>query len=215
MQEIVEATKVLKSLELEQHLVRSKARAISTEQKQIEVDLGGIEKRLKLLAMASRILQDVADKVSTENFKKIEFLVNRALATIFTDIVFTFKIESEVKRGNPCYSFVIYKDGIPGTINSLGGGIVVVVAVVLKLIFNVISTRFPILILDETLSFLATTYIPNMSAFLKEVSKEFGIPILMVTHQDKFAEASDSCYLMQIEGTDSKLGKVKYEEFVH
>ena len=215
MQEIVEAQKLLKSLEMEQHLVRTRAGAIATEQKQIEVGLEGIEKRMNLLSIASKILQDVADKVSTENFKKIEFLVNRALATIFTDIQFLFKIESEVKRGNPCYQFVIYKDGIPGTINSLGGGIVVVVAVVLKLIFNVISTRFPVLVLDETLSFLATTYIPNMSAFLKEVSREFGIPILMVTHQDKFAEASDSCYLMQIEGTDSKLEKVDYEKLAN
>ena len=167
------------------------------------------------MSVASRILQEVADKVSTENFKKIEFLVNRALSTIFTDLRLTFKIVTEVKRGNPVYQFEIDKNGIPGTINSLGGGIVVVVAVVLKLLFNVISNRFPLLVLDETLSHLhSTSYVRNMSAFLREVSKEFGIPIVMVSQEDGFSEFSDTCYLMQIDAENSKLSRTSYEKSI-
>ena len=152
------------------------------------------KERLTHLHIAEKILQDVVEKVSKQNLLKIEAFVNRALSLIFTDLNLSFKIGQEVKRGNNVYSFEICKDDIRGSINSFGGGVVAVIAVVLKILFNIVTRRFPILVLDETLSFLAVNYIPAMSEFLKTLSKEFNLPILLVTHQKEFAVSADNCY---------------------
>lgn len=150
--------------------------------------------RLTHLHIAEKILQDVVEKVSKQNLLKIESFVNRALSLIFTDMNLSFKIEQDVKRGNNVYSFEILKDDIRGSIHSFGGGVIAVISVVLKILFNIVTKRFPLLVLDETLSFLAVNYIPAMSEFLKTLSKEFNIPILLVTHQKEFAVAADNCF---------------------
>jgi ABC-type dipeptide/oligopeptide/nickel transport system ATPase subunit len=197
-QEIQACEKVLLDLEFEYRNLELEVKRVSQEILSCDTQISEKEQRAVVLRMAEGVLQQIVDRVSGENFQKIEFLVNRALSAIFTDLNLIFKITSEIKRQTVVYSFQIEKDGIPGNINSLGGGIIVVVAVVLKLLFNIISRRFPLLVLDETLSFLATSYIPAMSEFLKEVSKEFDIPILMVTHQEEFAVNSDKTYKIEI-----------------
>lgn len=206
--EIQECEKVLLDLEFHQRNLELEIKKVSQEIISYTALISEKEQRAVLLRMSEGVLQQIIDKVSGENFQKIEFLVNRALSCIFTDLNLIFKITSEVKRQTVLYSFQIEKDGIPGNINSLGGGIIVVVAVVLKLLFNIISQRFPLLVLDETLSFLAVSYIPAMSEFLKEVSREFNIPILMVTHQEEFASNSDTTYKIEIKDKKTVLEQV-------
>jgi ABC-type dipeptide/oligopeptide/nickel transport system ATPase subunit len=91
------------------------------------------------------------------------------------------------------------QDNVRGSINSFGGGIIAVIAVVLKILFNIVTKRFPLLVFDETLSFLAVNYIPAMSEFLKTLSKEFNIPILLVTHQKEFAIAAENCFEISLD----------------
>jgi len=176
------------------------AKTLEKEQKQIQEELLSLEQdsadfreRLTHLHIAEKILQEVVEKVSQQNLLKIEAFVNRALSLIFTDLNLSFKIGQDVKRGNNVYFFEILQDNVRGSINSFGGGIIAVIAVVLKILFNIITKRFPLLVFDETLSFLAVNYIPAMSEFLKTLSKEFNLPILLVTHQKEFAVSADNC----------------------
>jgi len=172
---------------------------MATELLELETSSADLKERLTYLHIAEKILQEVVEKVSQQNLLKIEAFVNRALNLIFTDLNLSFKIQQDVKRGNNVYYFEIYKDNICGNINSFGGGIISVIAVVLKILFNIITKRFPLLVLDETSSFLAVNYIPNMSDFLKTLSKEFNLPILLVTHQKEFAVAADNCFEISLD----------------
>lgn len=154
-----------------------------------------METELATMKVASALLQELVDQVSITNIARIEKLVNQALQTIFHDIEgLEFKIISEVKRNLIAYRLVLMKHGVEGGINSFGGGPWSVVAVILKILFCILAKRFPLLVLDESLSFLSEHYIESASSFLKEMSKEFGIPILMVTHQPLFSENSDHIY---------------------
>lgn len=176
-------------------------KALENQKNQIEVDIrkkgedcSSFRERLTHLHIAERVLQEVVEKVSKQNLAKIESFVDRALSLIFPDLNLSFKIEQDVKRGNNVYSFVILKDQIRGGVNSFGGGVIAVISVVLKILFNIVTKRFPLLVLDETISFLAVNYIPAMSDFLKTLAKEFDLPIVLVTHQKEFAIAADQCY---------------------
>jgi DNA repair ATPase RecN len=167
--------------------------------KEKEESVTNLKQRMTYLHIAENILQEVVEKISRQNLQKIETFVNRALSLIFPDINLSFQIEQSVKRGNNVYSFVIMKDKIQGSIHSFGGGVLAVIAVVLKVLFNIVTKRFPLLVFDETLSFLAVNYIPAMSEFLKTLSQEFDTPILLVTHQKEFAIAADNCYEVSLD----------------
>ena len=154
-----------------------------------------LKNRITNLHVARKVLQEIVERVGKENLVKIENFVNQALGVIFTDLQLTFKIEQDVKRGNNTYSFAIYEGQVTGCLNSFGGGVVAIISVILKLLFNLITKRFPLLVLDETLIFLhSKEYMRNTSKFLSDFSRQFCVPVVMVTQVDSFAEQADICY---------------------
>lgn len=150
--------------------------------------------RADLLQMALGIVQQLVDTVSASNIKRVEELVNSALKTIFYDLDLRFRIISEIKRNQNTYRIAFYHNDVEGGIQSFGGGVLAVVALVLKVLFNLFAKRYPMIVLDESLSFLSEKYIGHASKFLKELSLEFNMPILLVTHQPQFADAADMTY---------------------
>lgn len=156
-----------------------------------------LKDEIKYHELASLCIQELVDMVSTNNINRIETLVNSALASIFYDQDIKFKIKQETKRNLNCYSFVTMKDGVEGSIHSFGGGIMAVEAMVLKILFNLLSKRYPLLILDESLSFVSERYIEGTSKFIKELSEEFSLPIALVTHQQSFKENADNEILIE------------------
>lgn len=151
-----------------------------------------IEKDLTLNKLATSVLQQLVDLVSKKNIEKIEDLVNMALRSIFYDMDLEFKINQTVKRNLNVYQITLCSGGVVGTISSYGGGVIAVVSMVLKVLFNLLSKRYPLLVFDESLSFLADKYIPNASKFFKELSGEFSLPILLVTHQTLFIQNAEN-----------------------
>ena len=131
------------------------------------------------LLQASAWLQLLVTEINSENLAKVQYLVNQALLTVFFDQDLKFEFRTAIKRNQTIYSVCLIQDGIEGNLNSFGGGIWVIVAVVLKLVFNRLLNRYPIAIFDESLSFLADKYIPNAAYFLKEFSQDnLTLPIL-------------------------------------
>jgi len=162
-------------------------------------------KRLELMKLATLILQELVDVVSTKNIIKIESLVNSALVSVFYDENYVFKIKKKPERNQHIYKIVLCKNGIEGNENSFGGGVWSWIAFVLKILFNILSKRFPLLVPDESLSFLSAKYIPNASSFINDLSQEFNLPILLVTHQPLFADSANIKYELINKGTHSEI----------
>lgn len=177
----------------------------SKEIEDTEAYLIALKDNIKYHELASICIQELVDQVSTSNIERIEILVNSALASIFYDQEITFKIKQETKRNLNCYSFVTLKDGVEGSIHSFGGGVMAIEAMVLKILFNLLSKRYPLLILDESLSFVSEKYIEGTSKFIKELSEEFDIPIVLVTHQDSFESNADNSIHIQKENNKTKI----------
>lgn len=146
------------------------------------------------LAMAAKYLQMLIEKVSVSNIRKLEDLVNSALIQTIPDQNFQFAINSAIRRGTTSYTWSITKDGVEGNINSFGGGAFAIVAFMLKVISQLISRRYPLLVLDESLNFISAEYQPTTSLFLKEMAKQFNCTIILVSHQPAFSEEADCHY---------------------
>jgi hypothetical protein len=152
---------------------------------------------LEVMKMTSVVLQDLVDAVSTKNIIKIEQLLNSALSTVFWDMNITVKIERDVKRNRNIYDIVIYKDGNRGTLKSNGGGVWSVVAVVLKILTNVLMKRYPLIVYDEHFSMIADQYIPATIKFVDDLAKSLSFSVCSMTHKVSFIETSPVVYKVE------------------
>lgn len=143
------------------------------------------------LTQAVAVLNQLIEVVSGRNLARLTEITNMALRTVFYDQEVEFKITTEVKRNMTTYRFVVMQDGVEGTTASFGGGVMAVIAFVLKVLFNRFAKRYPFIALDESLSFVSAQYIPRTSALIKEIVHDFGVPVLLITHQPAFAAAAD------------------------
>lgn len=152
------------------------------------------EERAGHMVQANAIMRRLVEELNSENLRKIEVLVNDALEVVFDDQEVEFRIVPAAKRGNTVYGVEMTVGEHTGGLDAFGGGVWAMVAVVLKIVFNRLTERYPLLVLDESLSFLANQYIPTASALLRQISERFRLPVLLVTHQAAFAASADVAY---------------------
>lgn len=182
-------------------VLRFRDKTLSSEIKVLNTEQLELTNDMELMKMSSSIFQELVDIVSTKNIKRIETLVNTALATIFFDQVIEFRIKQDVKRNINVYKILLIKEGVEGSKDSYGGGPIAVVAFILKILCNILAGGYPLIVLDESLAFLSEKYIPNTSKFIKELSESFDLPVVLVTHQPLFSEFSDFTYQVKKSGT--------------
>lgn len=185
---------------------------LATEIEGINTKIATISEDFETHQLASAFLKELIRVVSTENIDKIEHLVNSALSNIFPERGLTFRINSVVRRNLTEYEFQLIRGKnveATGDMESNGGGVWAVVAFVLKTTFNVLSKRFPLLVLDESLSFVSEKHILGTSKLIHELAEQFNISVLLVTHQKLFVESCSSSYLLQAGDGCTEVKKVK------
>ena len=172
-----------------------------------DIDTKATDSRASIerLTMAAKALQSIIDGTSSSNLRRVVEIVNMALDSVFNGQGIVFDIVSSVKRGVPVYELKLSQNGVEGSLNSFGGGVLSVVSVVLKVMLNVMAKRSPIICLDETLSGLSEEYIPAMSALLRDICNRFGIYLILVTHQRKFLSCCDYAFKVRSQGDNKSV----------
>ena len=169
------------------------------------------QRDLEIHEKASIALKDLIRVVSTENITQIETLVNSAIKSVMPDKRVFFKIESVIRRDLTEYEFQVIRQGSnePGSTESNGGGLFALIAFVLKITFNVLSKKAPLVVLDESLSFISEQYLLPTSNLINQIAEEFNLTVLLVTHQPLFGEAATSNYLSVPQENETTLKRVK------
>lgn len=172
-------------------MIQGNVSTLAAEQK-------SLRESVELLRMASVILQKLVDDIAVANIRKVEELVNAALYSIFNDQSISFNINQSVKRGQVLYQLSVSQNGAEGGVNSFGGGVMSVIAVVLKAVILILSKRYPLLVFDESLAFVSAEYREAVSKFLCDLTKPspngLGLPVLMVTHDPEYSSHADQVY---------------------
>lgn len=178
------------------------------------------------------LLQQYADFQQKEVIGKVEGIVTEGLRSVFLNDTLEFKLYySETKAGTkkkaPEITMAVFYDvdgqTIKGDIKeSFGGGLSVVVAMLLRIIVvMLLGDRVrPILFLDEPVKDLspeyegqdkvAAGYRDRLANFLKSLTEETPVQIVMVTHEPNYAEVSDVDY--RFSGGIGKKPRVKKKE---
>lgn len=186
-------------------LYQSQAQRLKTELANTDVTLQLEQETLRLLQLASAATWDATKKL-------VEELVTRALQSVFYDKSYKFVLKQETKRGTASVSFVVEDQGMElDLVDELGGGIVDVVALVLRIAFVLLyrpKTR-PVLFLDEPLKHLWSGYQPYAAKFLKQVCGETGLQLLIVTHQNELASYADQVFQISKDGSSCRVVEEK------
>ena len=155
--------------------------------------LAELEYEAKLARDCSMILTKIVGE-RTETLKsKIEGIVNEGLKAVFDDDIH-IKILSAVKRNKTEYHIDIVHNGIVGTQESFGGGVLAIISLCLRVIAIIICGRDRILFLDESLAFVSEAYQPKLSFFISKLCKNLEFNIVLISHQPKMSMYADKIY---------------------
>ena len=142
---------------------------------------------------------------STRTF--IESLVNDGIEYVIGDNSVSISIESSIKNNKVQYTINIIdnKNKIEGGIESFGGGILAIISFIFRIVIMHISKMFPLIVIDENLTFVSHHYQERLSQFIKHISSQFNINVLMISHSPKLNTYADKIYEMKKVNGISKL----------
>ena len=144
---------------------------------------------LNTLSELEAYSQEVAKNIQNEAHKEISSIVSKCLWDIFGEEAYGFSIQFEKKRGKTEAKFILSRNGeeIGEPMDSSGGGILDIASFALRVASVIFAQRNlrRILVLDEPFKFVSKKYRGRIGQLLEEMSKRFGVQIIMVTHIDE------------------------------
>jgi DNA repair exonuclease SbcCD ATPase subunit len=141
-------------------------------------------RRLGTLAEAQKIVQEVSVKIQQTAHEEIIKVVSLCMSSVF-DEPYKFQIQFVRRRGKTEAELVFERDGlILDPLTASGGGIVDVASFALRLACLLLSkpNKRKLIILDEPFKFVSAKYHEKLKCLLEELSKQFGIQFVIVTH---------------------------------
>ncbi len=151
---------------------------------------------VKAVGLIDRCIQII----SANGIGKIESIVSDGLRRVFNDPTLTLVVEKKSQARGNVYRLLVQKDGGEpyDPMNSYGGGVVNVIALLLRLILIKRFKLAKLIVLDEQFNNVSTDYLPTVSALLKTLTDKHGYTILAVTHQPILALEADRVYQLHI-----------------
>lgn len=166
--------------------------------KQLEksrVDAESAKYKVELYSKCSELFKNWLEGSIKENIDSISDLITTGLNYIMTDQDLVFRINQEHKNNRIHMKFVLEQDGTSGDpLSSYGGGPAVIISLILRICIMQRMGLGNLLILDESMVALANAYVPSAAAFMRQLSEQTGVNILMVTHNSLFLENSHTAY---------------------
>lgn len=168
-----------------------------------------IELRQKESEIFKRWLEDSLEK----SINSMADVSTSALKHIIYDQNLNFKILQEPKYNRIAMKFILEDSDSSGItqgdpVSSYGGGAAVVISLVLRLAIMARLKMANLLLLDESMVALNNAYVPSAASFLRQISEEIGINILMVTHNSEFLSHAHVSY-EGYKDSSLKLKKIK------
>jgi DNA repair exonuclease SbcCD ATPase subunit len=160
-----------------------------------ETEVSELRDRSDLYVKCSEIFKRWLEDSVEKNINSIADLSTEGLRHIINDQSLQFSIRQESKLNRVSMRFVVEQDGVEGDpLASFGGGAAVVVSLILRLAVMQRIGCSNLLILDESMVALANAYVPSAAEFMRRLSEETGVNILMVTHNPEFLSHAHVSY---------------------
>ena len=154
-----------------------------------------------------KLIKEIIDALSQEHIQRICDLITYGLKTIFYDRDYQIEVLLGDKRSNKTAELFLVEDKtnpdgtheiIRSSFNdSIGGGVIAVVGVILQVFYLGYLNQAPILFMDESLSQVSSEYVPNLMSFIKELARQKGFIFVLVSHDTRIINYADKKYQVE------------------
>ena len=140
---------------------------------------------------------DVLVKEESGRFiKKLNEILDYGVKSIFDDC--DYSIEIRTSDNNKITIHLVYDDDegnkLDPDIRNVGGGVRTCVGCLMNIFFIFHYRVEPIIFIDEGLSQLSTSYLPNLFDLLNELADKNDLKIFLVTHDERFLQYATRHY---------------------
>jgi DNA repair exonuclease SbcCD ATPase subunit len=135
---------------------------------------------------AKEIIKSIAVETQREVGIKLGHIVTLAIEAIFGERRYDFEVSFVEKRGRSETEFWLIEPETGERMSpfDVGGSVVDIICIALKIAVWSLSKTINLLVLDEPFRFLSTRLHENAARFLDKVSKELDLQIILITHND-------------------------------
>ena len=188
---------LLVAKENEFHGRLGEARALNRTKKAYEEDIESLSRDVRAYEQASVLFRDMSKEVQSRFLERIQEVVTVGLQAVFNEPI-KFIIDPVIRRGSLELDF--HLESMAGEqsdlMDSHGGGLVTLCGVVMRLITVRLlrDALRQVVVLDEPLAMLSERYLEPAAEFISTLSRDLGIQVIMVSHQNEFAEAADKVF---------------------
>jgi len=161
---------------------------------------------------SSEVLQQTSNIMKTKTIEKIEILATKGISDVLNEDNLKFVIKYDAKRNAISADYEIYDkitEEYYDIINSFGGGMIDIISIVIKIIFLYKFNVSKILILDEAGKWISNDKQQNFGRFLKIMSKELDIQIILISHKEQVIEEADRVFRVKKINDESKVEVIR------
>lgn len=143
---------------------------------------------------AREVITKVGKSIQTGVEDTFTSIVTMALRSVFGD-VYTFRLRF-VERRNQLEAEMVLVQGENecAVIDSVGGGVVDICSLALRIAALTIQQSAKVVVLDEPCRCLSTDLQNKASEMIKTLSEQLGIQFIIVTHEDALTECADKIF---------------------
>lgn len=183
-------------LYIQYNSIKSSLDANQESMNKVYVDIDNMNSNKALLEKSKPYIDDIIDKFSETSLKRLEELLTLGVSRIFQDRDYRVEIKVSEKRSSKCAELYLIDGGHAFMMRDscVAGGILVVVGFLIQVFYVANLDVSKTLFLDEALSNISTQYLDNFFSFVKELSEQIGLTVILITHDNRFLEYADRIY---------------------
>ena len=179
---------------------------LQTQRDALVAEIATLNDEIVLLGHCSAGFDVLLAAMASESLTSVEALLTYGLRTAFPEQGLACRLEASTKRGQQSIEVKLVHASTGGPVeapilDAFGGGPASVISFLLRLLVLRRTKLAPVLLLDETFSFVSAEYVDGVAALLRDLADKLKLTIVLVTHQQAFAAVAHRAYRIGKDGT--------------
>jgi ABC-type antimicrobial peptide transport system, ATPase component len=184
---------------------------LTAQQTMLNERLLNVQDKAEYILEAQKLLQDTAKNTQNRLSFHISGFITSALQSIWGEQAYTFSLEFIDKRNKTEVQMILHTeqgDIMLDNLNDIrsGGGVLDIVALGLRIaLWSLQANHQHVMVLDQPLSNLDSTYLPKAGQLITELSEKLDIQFLMINHNPALADIATKTFEVVKYGNISKI----------
>lgn len=172
----------------------AKHKVLTEQCAQLEEGIKLDEELVEINIKAREVITTVGKSVQANVASSFTSIVSLALNSVFGD-KYSFSLDFVEKRNQLEAELLLHTDGYScAPIDSVGGGVVDICSLALRIAALIIEGSAKVVVLDEPCRCLSTDLQSKASEMIKTLSEKLGIQFIIITHEDELTSCADKVF---------------------